>query len=126
MVRSFFNQFSKGNVEAVLDLMAKSATYWIAGKPEKFALAGTKTREQIPEFFAWIATIMPGGLQVVPTGITAEGDRVAVEAESEGKTTTGKTYNNQYHFLFEVHDGKIQAIREYPDTMHAQEVLLDD
>lgn len=68
---------------------------------------------------------MPKGMRVTPTGLTAEGDRVAVEAESSGETATGRTYNNQYHFLFEVRDGKIQAAREYLDTLYAKEVLLD-
>jgi hypothetical protein len=50
---------------------------------------------------------------MTPKGITAEGDRVAVEAESYGETASGKIYNNLYHFLFEVRGGKIQAVREY-------------
>jgi ketosteroid isomerase-like protein len=62
---------------------------------------------------------------VTPKGLTAEGDRVAAEVESYGETTTGKIYNNLYHFLFEVRDGKIQSVRGYLDTMHAKEVLVD-
>ena len=50
---------------------------------------------------------------------------MAVEAESYGETASGKIYNNLYHFLFEIRDSKIQSVREYLDTMHAQEVLLD-
>ena len=64
------------------------------------------------------------GLKLTPKGITAEGDRVAVEAESYGQHANGKVYNNQYHFLIEVRNDKIQAVREYLDTMHANEVLV--
>jgi hypothetical protein len=46
-----------------------------------------------------------------------------VEAESYGKMKNGKTYQNQYHFLFIVRDGKIQQVKEYLDTMHAADVL---
>jgi ketosteroid isomerase-like protein len=35
----------------------------------------------------------------------------------------GKTYQNLYHFLFVVRDGKIQSVKEYLDTMHAADVL---
>ena len=35
----------------------------------------------------------------------------------------GKTYQNTYHFLLVVRDGKIQSVREYLDTIHANEVL---
>jgi ketosteroid isomerase-like protein len=57
-------------------------------------------------------------------GLTPEGDRVAVEAESHGITTSGKTYNNVYHFLFEMRGEQIQKLRVYPDTIHAQKVLV--
>jgi len=43
--------------------------------------------------------------------------------ESYAEISNGKLYNNRYHFLIEIRDGKIQAVREYLDTMHANEVL---
>jgi ketosteroid isomerase-like protein len=125
VVRSFFEHFSAGNVEAALALMADTATWWVAGNPQHFALAGTKTKAQFAELVRGIGAAMPKGLRVTPTGLTAEGDRVAVEAESYGETATGKVYNNRYHFLIEVRDGKIQAVREYLDTLHAKAVLVD-
>ena len=39
--------------------------------------------------------------------MTAEDDRVAIEAESYGEHASGKTYNNHYHFLMRLRDGKI-------------------
>jgi ketosteroid isomerase-like protein len=125
IVLSFFEYFSAGEVDAVLALMADSATWWIAGMPDKFALAGTKTKTQVDELLQGLGTAMPKGLRLTSKGLTAEGNRVAAEAESYGETTTGKIYNNLYHFLFEVRDGKIQAVREYLDTMHADEVLVE-
>lgn len=125
VVLSFFDNFSVGKVDAALALMADSATWWVAGQPDKFALAGTKTKAQFAELLKGIGAAMPKGLRVTPHGLTAEGERVAVEAESYGETASGKIYNNLYHFLFEVRAGKIQAVREYLDTMHAKEVLVD-
>jgi hypothetical protein len=125
VVLSFFENFSAGKAETALALMADNATWWVAGKPDKFALAGTKTKAQFAELLKGIGAAMPKGLRVTPKGITAEGDRVAVEAESYGETAKGKVYNNLYHFLVEVRGGKIQAVREYLDTMHAKEVLVD-
>lgn len=125
LVLNFFENFSAGKVNAALALMADSATWWIAGKPEQFVLAGTKTKAEFAELLNGIGAAMPKGLRVTPKGLTAEGDRVAAEAESYGETATGKIYNNLYHFLFDVRDGKIQAVREYLDTMHAKEVLVD-
>jgi len=57
------------------------------------------------------------------TGITAEGDRVAIEAQGYAKLKNGKTYENLYHFLFVVRDGKIQEGKEYCDFHYASEVF---
>jgi ketosteroid isomerase-like protein len=125
VVLSFFENFSAGKFDAALALMADTAIWWVAGNPDKFVQAGTKTKAQFAELVQGIGTAMPKGLRVIPKGLTAEGNRVAVEAESYGETANGKIYNNRYHFLFEVRGSKIQAVREYLDTMHAKEVLVD-
>jgi uncharacterized protein len=124
IVVSFFENFSTGKMEQALGMMADNATWSVMGKPDKFALAGTKTKAQFSELVKGIGAAMPKGLRVTPKGITAECDRVAVEAESYGETANGKVYNNMYHFLVEVRGGKIQAVREYLDTIHAQDVLV--
>ena len=124
IVVSFFENFSSGKMEQALAMMSDNATWSVMGKPDKFALAGTKTKAQFTELVKGIGAAMPKGLRVTPKGITAEGDRVALEAESYGETANGKVYNNMYHFLIEVRSGKIQAVREYLDTIHAQDVLV--
>ena len=52
------------------------------------------------------------------TGLTAEGDRVAVEAWSE-MVFPEKIYRNQYHNLLVIRDGLIVEGREYMDTRAA-------
>jgi len=65
-----------------------------------------------------------GALRLTPTHMIAEGNEVAVEAESFATMTNGRVYANRYHFLFEVADGKILRIKEYMDTMHAWETFF--
>jgi ketosteroid isomerase-like protein len=67
--------------------------------------------------------MMPAGMLATFKGITAEGDRVAVEVEADGTTASGKNYHNSYHFLFQLRDGEIVAVREYMDTLHLFDVL---
>jgi ketosteroid isomerase-like protein len=67
---------------------------------------------------------MPNGVRLTITGVTAEGDRVAVEMDADGVSATGLQYQNQYHDLLEIRDGKIVAGREYLDTAHAAEVII--
>jgi ketosteroid isomerase-like protein len=124
VVLSFFENLSAGKVDAMLGLMSDTSTWTVMGKPESFALAGTMPKAKFGELFRGIGSAMPKGMRVTPKALTAEGDRVAVEAESYGEHANGKVYNNQYHFLIEVQNGKIQAVREYLDTIHAKDVLL--
>lgn len=52
-------------------------------------------------------------------GLTAEEDRVAMEAESHVlNPTNGRLYNNFYHYLFRMKDGQITLFKEYQDTLH--------
>ena len=55
----------------------------------------------------------------------AEDNAVAVEWIARGKTAKGKAYENYYHVRFDVKDKKIQAVREYVDTLYAKDVLFN-
>jgi len=120
LVIGFFESMNSGNGAAVMNALADSATWWVAGN---FPLSGTKTKAQFGELMGQLGPKIDGALRVTPTACTAEGDRVAVEAESYAKMKNGKTYQNLYHFLFVVRNGKIQQVKEYLDTMHANDVL---
>jgi ketosteroid isomerase-like protein len=120
IVLGFFENLDTGNVAAALDALSDSATWWIQGS---FPLSGTRTKAQFIELLGQIGSQIDGALSLKVKGLTAEGDRVAVEAESHARMKSGKTYQNKYHFLCEVRGGKIRAMREYLDTMHANEVL---
>jgi len=49
------------------------------------------------------------------TGITDGGDRIAVEAVSQGALPGGRSYRNTYHFLLRFDEGRLREIREYLD-----------
>jgi ketosteroid isomerase-like protein len=51
---------------------------------------------------------------------------VAVETESYAELNNGRIYNNDYHFLFIVRDGKIHQVKEYLDTIHTNEVFFGE
>jgi ketosteroid isomerase-like protein len=120
VVLGFIEALTAGNLPAISNALADSATWWVAGS---FPLSGTKTKAQFCELISGVGASTEGGLRITPKGVTAEGDRVAVEAESYAKLKNGRVYNNLYHFLFVVRDGKIQQVKEYLDTMHANAVL---
>jgi ketosteroid isomerase-like protein len=119
-VREFMKHFSANDLKTALGMMADDATWWVAGN---FPLSGTKSKAEFAELLGKIGGAVPAGIKLSPKAFTAEGDRVAVETESSAEHTNGKKYRNQYHFLFEVRDGKIRSVKEYLDTMHANDVF---
>jgi uncharacterized protein len=73
-----------------------------------------------------IKAMMPGGLGLKIETIICEGNRCAVQAESNTVAANGKKYNNRYHFDIRFDGDKIAEVREYNDTNHAREVFFSN
>jgi hypothetical protein len=81
VVSSFFDNLSAGKLDVALALMADTATWWVAGNPEQFALAGTKTKAEFLEMLEVIGAAMPNGVQVsIGCSLRRGGPEVAVTA----------------------------------------------
>lgn len=106
--------------EAFESLMHPDATYWVIGKPHLFAYSGEQTRAQICAYMA-TPSIFVGGVKTTFGAITAEDDRVALEAEIVGELPDGRIYTNVYHYLMWFKDGKVSRVKEYLDTQSAAE-----
>ena len=110
----------KHDGETFAALMHPEATYWTLGKPHLFDYCGEKSREEICAYMA-TPSIFVGGVETTFGDITAEGDRVAVEAQTRGTLPDGRVYTNMYHYLFTFRDGKVWRVKEYLDTQSAAE-----
>jgi ketosteroid isomerase-like protein len=121
IVRELFDAMNRADVAKLDELYAEDFELWTSGQ---LPISGTRTRKQALEGMGMIDSMFPDGIQFVIIAMTAEGDRVAVEAESEGVHASGKRYHNQYHFLVVIRGGKIYRLKEYMDTVHAKEVLM--
>ncbi len=121
IAQEFFAALSRADRTAIAKLYSDDATLWTAGS---LPFSGTFTKAQALEGMGAILGLFPEGLQFTITGMTAEDERVAIEAESRGHHINGKMYHNQYHFLMIIRDGKVAAFKEYMDTMHANAVLV--
>ena len=123
-VLGFIEALSSGNLKALDAALAEDATWWLPGS---LPVSGThRGKKGIFEgFLAKAAPLFqPGSLAIEVRNTIAEGDCVAVEWIARGKTAKGKSYENYYHIMFEVKNGKVQTVREYVDTLYAKEVLF--
>ena len=122
IAQDFFEALSTGS-EKYLDFYTDESIIWTAGNN---AIGGTRTKEEVVGFAQNILAAFPTGIKFNISGITAEGDRVAVEIDGEAVHASGETYNNQYHFLLIIKDGKILELKEYMDTQLAAKILLGE
>jgi hypothetical protein len=120
LVRRFWEAFSRSDFDTVMDLLADDVSWWVAGST---GISGTYDKAGLKELFTNVAGGTKTGVRVTPTVMTAEEDRVAMEALSEAETLDGKIYKNDYHFQHVIKDGKLAVVREYMDPEHVREVF---
>ena len=118
----FFEALSSGT-ETYLDFYNDDSIIWTAGDN---AIGGTRSKKEIIDFAQGILATFPKGISFNITGITAENERVAVEVSGESTHASGEKYNNKYHFLLKIKNGKILELKEYMDTQLAAKILLGE
>ena len=126
IVSQFFERFCAADVAGALDLLSDSVIWKAMGREGGLPLSGERGKQGIGELIADVKVAFVEGIKLTPTGWTCEADRVAVEVESYAEKPNGIVYNNLYHFLVIVKDGKIETLKEYFDTLHVKQVFIDD
>lgn len=119
----FIAALSSGDAQRILDLYTNDATIWTSGS---LPFSGTHPREAVVALCEGLLGAFPEGLTFEVGAMTAEGDRVAIEAEGHGRHASGRTYDQKYHFLVVIRGGKVAHMKEYFDTEHAREVLVPE
>jgi ketosteroid isomerase-like protein len=77
------------------------------------------------EIKAMVASLtqMPRLPEMIVVGSTAESGRVAVEVAGKCVLPDGRPYNNSYHFVVLLRDGRVRMVREYCDTKLAADTF---
>ena len=118
--REFIEAIGRGDAETIANTYAEDGQVQTMGNT---AISGRYNKAQIREFAAGVLDAFPEGIDYTILNMTAEGDRVAVEAVGEGPHVSGVTYRNEYHFLFTWRDGELLELKEYMDTEAVTEVI---
>lgn len=116
-VLEFFAALSSGDLERVRALLHPEAT-WTA-QVREVPGAGTHKghRGIIDEFLTPVRGLFaPGDPKVFIDSIASNGPLVMTETRGAGHLKDGRPYSNLYAWAFEIHDGKVTAIREYMDS----------
>jgi ketosteroid isomerase-like protein len=103
-----------GDMQTIEALQHRDVQWWVLGQ-------GTIDRERFNELVrSGLMSAQKRSVKII--GITAEGDRVAYEAEGE-MVFPDRVYRNHYHNLLVIRDGLIVEGREYMDTKATAEAF---
>jgi uncharacterized protein (TIGR02246 family) len=125
VLRRYVAALQAGDVGAIRQAFAEDATWTLAAGD--LPISGTwEGRDAIIDEF--LATAMgyyePGSVSLQVTAMIAEDDQVALQWTSHARTRNGDPYENGCLGIFTVRDGRIQAVREYMDTLYAHDVAF--
>ena len=124
VVKAYFDAVNKGHLtDDLLEFMTDDVTWWIQKASPSAGIYEGKAG--VKRLFSIDIPIFTAALEVKILRMVCEGDTVVAEAEIRSKNKNAKEYLNQYSFWMDIRDGKICRIREYLDTLYAQQVLFD-
>ncbi len=112
LVRDYFAAINSGDEAAILSMTTGDFVFMTMARSPEWLLPRWD-REQFSRVPSTMSRVLTAPIQLSIVDMTAEGDRVAVEAETDSTMLSGRKYNNRYHFVFKFRDGKFCEVREY-------------
>ena len=116
-VMAFFDTANRVSYREALSRTSDELQWWTS--------ATTYDKAQMLAIADALADQITAPIRFETGTVTAQDDRVAIEAKSFCVRKSGVPYENVYHFLFRVRDGVIVEIREHCDTAYAAKVWAD-
>lgn len=114
IARAYFAAVSKGELPD--SLLTPDMTAWTT-------LGGNTDKASYQGMVKMLGAMCSRSPQFTIKSITAEDDRVVVEADSEATLINGEDYRNTYIFVFRVRDGRIASVAEHFNALVVKEKL---
>ena len=126
-VLDYLEAIKRGDHEAAYDAFAEDATWQT---PPSMPWPGffRGRRAIFDEYFAVDKGLFKTGMEQYDlelTNVVASGDSVVVEMTHRSEGLNEKPYETEHCLVFVMRDGKIQAVREYIDSLYLKEQMID-
>jgi len=115
LVRDTWDAVGAGDMDKFLAGLADDVTWTFFGS-HRFAGTFKGKDDLLQRLFAPIGDVLDGGISVKIKSMTAEGDRVVIEAKGQARSKSGKAYNNDYCMVVTIADNKIKNVNEHLDS----------
>ena len=118
LARDYLARLEASDLDAAFGMFAPDGKVWLPG-------VGTVPLANFAAIVKRFHAMVVGKMKLAIVSMVAEGDRVAVEVEGGADLKRGARYDNNYHFVFVIADGKIALLKEYMNTVAAQAAWTD-
>jgi len=119
IVQEIYANFLRGDVGAVLDVLADDVEWFIPG-PAEIPYAGPRRgRQAVAEFFSVLVEAVEFE-QFEPRQYVAQGDTVvAIGQDRRRAKSTGRVIEMAWAMVWKLRDGKVTGFRSYEDSFDA-------
>src|SRR5580700_2540540 len=106
---SFLGHMLRGELDDLIGMLASDCRFWVSGDLVNSGLWEGKEAvgAQLRTTGGGHSTLFKGLVRLDIGEVTAEADRVAIEAASFAELTEGGTYENAFHFFFRIRDNTV-------------------
>jgi ketosteroid isomerase-like protein len=112
LIVTFFAALNSGKKEAILQVLEDDFAFQGMGRHPDW-IRYRWDREAFADAPRNLAALMKKPIFMNLRGMIAEGDRIAVQADSSTEMKNGKTYDNAYLFIFTIKNDKVKEVQEY-------------
>jgi len=126
-VRDYLDAIGSGDHGKAFDAFAEDAT-WQTPPSLPWPARFEGRRAIFDEYFAVDKGLFKTGMEEYDlecTHFVSAGDSVVVEMTHRSQGLNDKAYETDHCLVFEVRDGKIQAVREYIDSLYLQQKMIN-
>ena len=117
-----FEALAQGDARPFVDALADDVRWEVTGT-SRWSRTYEGKKSVMDDFLGPIMAQFATRYRNRPRRMTAEGDRVVVECRGEATTRAGKSYNNEYCWVFRLEGGKVKEVTEYMCTKLAEATL---
>jgi ketosteroid isomerase-like protein len=118
VVRAFFDALSESDFEAAFALTTRDGVIHLPQPRQTMLLSDWRV-----VYEALLASQFPDGCRYEIHELIADGDRVCARTDSIAPMHSGGVYNNRYHWIVGLADGRITEIYESLDTLYARDTI---
>lgn len=121
LVTTFLDELGSGSLDKALDFLTDDASWAIVQTVRGTSLSKSELRQRLGMMRE---SFKDNRLIMTPISCIEDGNRLAVELESDAQTILDVAYRNKYCVIFTIDGNKISDVREYNDSLHVSQVLV--